>query len=159
MKRLINYSLITASISLIVSIYLTYNLIELIELIQLLREDVKEIKDNLPTDHIKNDNSTASIPDSNSLFTNKNITYLCLGISVIVLSIGAYYYFHDVTPINDITINNVINIKTDSNIRNERLNDLLEYLSNISNELITNLEDIEYINEQAKNDICDIIKN
>jgi hypothetical protein len=132
-KSMIYYIVVTATVSILLSIYLTFTLFEHFELIQLLREEVKEIKDNLPTTPIKNDNSTAIIPDSNSLFTNKNITYLCLGISVIVLSIGAYYYFHDVTPINDITINNVINIKTDSNIRNERLNDLLEYLSNISN--------------------------
>jgi len=154
-KLLFYYSVVTATVSLFVSIYLTFTLFEMFELIQLLREEVKELKNNLPTTPITNDNTTS---ESNNLFTNKNISYLCLGIGVIVLSIGVYYYFHDVTPINDITINNVINIKTDSNIRNERLNDLLEYLSNISNELRNNLADIDYFNEQAMNDIYDIIK-
>lgn len=86
------YSVVTATVSLLLSLYLTYytfNLYEINELIDLL----KSKDENLI---IKNDCSTEI---NKSLNTNQKI-YLCVGIWVIL--IGIYFYtLNDIPPITD----------------------------------------------------------
>lgn len=160
MNKFIKYfSVLTCTISLALSIYLNYYLLEIFELIQLLHEEVKEINSNLPN---KNDCSNA---ESNSLFNTKNKFYLslgCVGIGIIVLSIGVYYYlsFNDVTPINDVTsINNFtsIAIKTEPDITNDRSKGLIEFLKKISIELKNNLEESNNLHDDLIEDIYNII--
>lgn len=159
MKKFLKYyNVVTPTISLLLSLYLSYNiynLYEMIELIDLLQYQ-KNILDN------KVDYSNTNQDNNGYLLTHNQKIYLCIGI--IVLCIGVYYYFslNDITTINDVTtINNLtsINIKTEPVIENERLKDFVEYLVNVSNELHNNLIQSNHDQDDLINDLEKIIKN